>query len=43
MPAAAHVAVGVAAGGFAGDFDEELLADGAEEPFDLATALRLSG
>nr|WP_308340738.1 hypothetical protein [Rhodococcus sp. USK10] len=27
----------------AGDLDEELLADGPEEPFDLASALRLSG
>jgi hypothetical protein len=33
----------VAGGGLAGDLDEELLTDGPEEAFDLASALRLSG
>jgi hypothetical protein len=30
-------------GGGVGDFDEELFAHRAEEPFDLAASLRLSG
>jgi len=35
--------VGDAAGFVAGELDQELLADGAEEPLDLAAALWLSG
>ena len=36
----AVAAGGAGVGGLSSDFDEELLADGAEEPFDLTTALR---
>jgi hypothetical protein len=32
-----------ALGGVAGDLDEELLADGAEQPLDFPSALGLSG